>query len=109
MSKNTLKMTFLPLFGHTEKVLGESSFKGSNELQMKKCYVFPKVELKTFPMNYHELNFQAGKTFKRDLKVALRFGPVVLRVGKICTGWLFFHFFTMFMDFLSWRMFYHCK
>jgi len=32
--KTTLKMTFLPLFGHTEAALGDSNFEGSNELQM---------------------------------------------------------------------------
>ena len=34
-------------------------------------------------MRYHELNCDAGKASKRDLKVVLRVGPVALRVGQI--------------------------
>ena len=76
-------MTFLPLFGHTEAVLGESTFEGSNKLQMKKFLLFWKLYLNIFPMSYHELNLDAEKASKRDLKVALCVGPLALRVGQI--------------------------
>lgn len=33
-------------------------------------------------MRYHELNLDAGKASKRDLKVALCVGPVALRIGQ---------------------------
>ena len=33
-------------------------------------------------MSYHWLNFDVGKASKRDLKVALRVGPVALRIGQ---------------------------
>ena len=76
-------MTFLPPFEHTEAVLGESTFEGSNELQMKKFQVFWKADMNIFPMGYHEINLDVGKTSKRDLKVVLRIGPVALRIGQI--------------------------
>jgi len=34
-------------------------------------------------MRFHDLNLDAGKASKRDLKVALRVEPVALRVGQI--------------------------
>ena len=49
-------MTFLALSGHTEVVLGESNFEGSNELQMKKFEMFWKLDLNIFPMSYLRLN-----------------------------------------------------
>jgi len=33
-------------------------------------------------MSYHGINLDVGKASKRDLKVALRGGPVALRVGQ---------------------------
>ena len=67
-------MTFLLLFGHTEAVLGESTFEMSNKLQMKKLQVVWKVELKTFQMSYHGLNLDARKCPKSRWK------------GARCTG-----------------------
>ena len=71
-------MTFLPLFGHTEAVLGESSYEGSNELQMQIFQVFGKLDLNTFPMSYHGINLDAWKAFKRDLKVVPRVENILL-------------------------------
>ena len=34
-------------------------------------------------MSYHELNFDAKKASKRDLKLALCIGPVALCIGQI--------------------------
>jgi len=45
---------------------------------MQKFQVFWKVNLNTFPMKYHGINWDAEKVSKRDLKVALRFCPMAL-------------------------------
>ena len=67
-------------------------------------------------MSYRELNLDARKASKLDLKVALchglvalRVGPVALRVGQILHRMTIFYVLTVFMDFLSWRMFYYGK
>jgi len=90
-------MTFLPLFGHIEATLGESSFEGSNELQIQNFKVFWKVDLKKFPMSYHGLNLYAGKVSKRDLKVALRFSQFLLRVA-IFPVFYYNHGFSLMVD-----------
>ena len=67
-----------------------------------------KVDLKIFPMRYHELNLDVGKASKRDLKVALRIGPVALHVGQIFHRMAIFicfdcvHGFSLMGDVLLW-------
>lgn len=86
-------MTFRKFFGHTKAILGESTFEGSNELQMKKFQVVWKVDLNKFPMGYHEINLDVGKAPRRDLKVELCIGQVALCIGQI------FHKMAIFLCF----------
>ena len=48
--------------------------------QFKNC---SKLNLKSFLMSYHEINLDIRKASKRELKEALRIGPVALRIGQI--------------------------
>jgi len=45
-------MTSLPLFEHTKAALGYFTFEGANDLQIKKCKMFQKLDRNTFPMSY---------------------------------------------------------
>ena len=45
--------------------------------------MFWKLDLKIFPMSYHDLNLDAKKASKMDLKVALCVGLVPLHIGQI--------------------------
>jgi len=75
-------MTFLPLFGHTEAVLGESAFEGSNEIQMMKLKMHWKEDSNIFPMSYHELNLDTFKASKMDHQKSLCIGPLALCIGQ---------------------------
>ena len=57
-------MTSLPLFGHTKAALGDSTFEGENDLQMKIFKMFQKLDRNTFPMSYLGLNLAKGKALK---------------------------------------------
>jgi len=50
--KKQSKNTSLPLFGHTEAVLGDSTFERANDLQIQKLKMFQKLDRNTFPMSY---------------------------------------------------------
>jgi len=80
MSKNYQTMTFLPLFGHTERSLGRFKFLRGKSPPNSKFWVFRKRDLSTFPTSYDGPNLDVGKASKSDMKVALCFWPVALRL-----------------------------
>ena len=45
--------------------------------------MFWKLDLKIFPLRYHELNLDAKKASKMDLKLTLCIGLVPLHIGQI--------------------------
>ena len=66
---------------------------------MKKFHVFCKVDLKIFPMSYHELNLDAGKASKRDLELALHVGQILHRMAIfLCFDYV--HRFSLMEDVL---------
>jgi len=65
-------MTSLPIFGHTEAALGDLTFEGENDLQMKKLKMLQKLDKNTFQISYLGLNLAKGKASKTGSEVALR-------------------------------------
>ena len=52
-------------------------------LERRNSQLFYKVYLNIFPMRYHELNLDAEKASKRDLKVALHVGQILHRMATL--------------------------
>ena len=82
--KNYQTMTSLPLFGHREAALGDFTFEGAHDLQMKMLNMFQKLDRKTFTMSYLGLDLANGKASKTGCESVLCFWLMALRFWLVC-------------------------
>lgn len=61
---------FLPLFELQKAALGEMTFEGSNQLQIKKFQWGWKLDSHTFPMSYLAPDLDTGKALKQSCQCA---------------------------------------
>jgi len=80
VKKTPKKCPLYHFFDPQEVVLGESTFRGENGLQIRKFKLFQKVDRKGFPTSHLGPDLDEWKTYKMTSEVALHIKFLALHI-----------------------------